>query len=231
MRLLMIALATAASFSVSAQTTNKKPTTRPTTAPAAVAAAVEAPVQAWDKEPEAFLGIKFNEPLVVQKCPVKPLGQYVKTEYLDYEAMKSLEGVCLDVTDSLYKYQKPDGGTFKLAHLPALGIGYAASVHVKNGVVSKITIDLKQSNFGVLLTAFKDRYGVPTTVETNSVKTTAGAEFNAADVAWKGKLLSIYMYERMSKVDESYVVISDNAIMDAEIAAQRAKRAAEAQKF
>jgi hypothetical protein len=155
----------------------------------------------------------------------------VRTEYLDYESMKSLEGVCLDTTDSLYKYNKPENGTFKLAHLPALGIGYSASIHMKNSVVSKITIELKHPNFGILLTAFKDRYGTPTSIENNPVKTNAGAEFNAADVAWTGKKLSIRMYERMGKVDESYVVVSDNAIMEAEMAAQRAKRAQEAQKF
>jgi hypothetical protein len=196
------------------------------------APAPAAPVETvWEKEPDAFLGVKLNEPFNVAPCPTKIFGQYAKTEVLDYEAMKSLEGVCLNTTDPLYKYLKPESGPFKLAHLPALGVGYAASVHMKNGVVSKITIELKQSNFGVLLTAFKDRYGSPTSIESNTVKTTAGAEFNAADVTWKGKKLSISMYERMGKVDESYIVISDNLIMEAELAAQRAKRAAEAQKF
>ena len=61
--------------------------------------------------------------------------------------------------------------------------------------------------------------------------TIAGAEFRAADVTWRGKKLTISMYERMSKVDESYVVISDNATMEKEIAALRARRAVEAQKF
>ena len=50
-------------------------------------------------------------------------------------------------------------------------------------------------------------------------------------MSWKGKKISIYMYERMGKVDESYVVISDNAIMEIELATQRERRAAEAQKF
>ncbi len=234
MRYLIVALVAAMACNVSAQSA-KKPTARAAAAvPESVptSAAPAAPIEvAWEREPDAFLAIKFNEPFNVAPCPTKTYGQYVKTESIDYEAMKSREGVCLDTTDSLYKYQKPENGTFKLAHLPELGIGYAVSVHTKNGVVSKITIDLKQSNFGVLLTAFKDRYGTPTSVESNTVKTNAGAEFNAAEVIWKGKKLSIRMYERMGKVDESHVVISDNAIIEAEVAAQRAKRAAEAQKF
>lgn len=229
MRSLIVALTAVTACTVSAQTATKKPAARP--AAAAPVAAPKPPVGTWNKEPEAFLGIMFNEPLNVQTCPSKSLGQYVKTEFLDYEAMNSLEGVCVDATDSLYKYQKPEKGTFKLAHLPILGIGYFASVHTQGGVVSKITIDLEQSNFGVLLTAFRDRYGLPSAVESNTVKTNAGAEFSAADVTWKGKKLSIRMYERVGKVDESYVVISDNAIMEAEMAEQRTRRAAEAQKF
>jgi hypothetical protein len=229
MRYLFIALAAVAAFTASAQTGTKKPATRSSapTPPVPVAAPVE-PV--WEKEPDAFLGIKFNEPFNVAPCPTKLL-QYSRTEVLDYEGMKALEGICVDTTDSLYKYQKPENGRFKLMHLPSLGIVYGVHAHTKDGAVSKITIDLKQSSFGVLLTAFKDRYGTPTSVESNMVKTNAGAEFNAADVTWKGKKLSIRMYERMNRVDESYVVISDNVIMEAEVAAQRAKRAAEAQKF
>ena len=234
MRRLLVALAAAMVWAASAQTTAQKPVARaaipvPRSAPAPTPAIPAELV--WEKEPDAFLGIKFNEPFGVTPCPTKTYGQYVKSESVDYDAMKKIEGVCLDTTDPLYKYQKPESGTYKLGNLPALGIGYGASVHTKGGVVSKITINLKQSSFGVLLTAFKDRYGSPNFVESNTVKTNAGAEFNAADVSWKGKKLSISMYERIGKVDESHVVISDNAIMEAEIAAIRAKRATEAQKF
>ena len=230
MRSFIVALTAVAACTVSAQTATKKPAAR-SAAATPVVAPEPAPARVWDKEPEAFLGIKFNEPFNVQKCPPKTVGQYVKTEFLDHEAMKSVEGVCVDATDSRNKYQKPENGIFRLDNLPSLGIGYAASVHTKGGVVSKITIDLKQSAFGVLLTAFKDRYGLPSVVESSTVKTNAGAEFNAADVSWKGKKISIYMYERMGKVDESCVVISDNAIMEIELATQRERRAAEAQKF
>jgi hypothetical protein len=177
------------------------------------------------------LGIKFNEPFGVISCPTKRYSQYSTSESTDYEAMKSVEGVCVDSTDLLYKYQKPDSARYRLLHLPDLGIGYNVSVQLKNNMVSKITIDLKHSSFSVLLQAFTDRYGKPTSIENNTVKTNAGGEFSAADVTWKGKKISIAMYERLGKVDDSYVVISDNVIMEAEIAAQRAKRAAEAQKF
>ena len=234
MHYLIVAVAAATACTVSAQTTVKKPTARPA-APAQRASPTPTPAVlsefVWEREPDAFVGIKFNEPFNVTPCPTKTYGQYIKSTSVDSEAMKSLEGVCLDTTVTLYKYQKPENGEFRIQNLPALGIGYGLNVHTKNGVVSKITIDLKQSDFGVLLTAFKDRYGSPSNVESTQVKTNAGAEFNAANVTWRGKKLSIHMYERIGKVDESHVVISDNAVMEAEIAAQRAKRAAEAQKF
>jgi len=175
--------------------------------------------------------MKFNDPFSVAPCPTKTDG-VLKRLVTDYEAMKSLVGVCLDTTAALYTHIKPENRTtFSLENRPDLGFEFVLLVGTKNGVVSTITISLKQSNFVTLLMAFKDRYGTPTSIESETVKTKAGAVFNALNVTWKGKKVTINMYERSGKVDQSMVLISDNAIMEAEIAAQRAKVAAEAQKF
>lgn len=233
MRHLFVALVTVTACAVSAQTITKKTVLR-TTVPVVQTSDPQPtpPIEkTWEKEPDAFLGIKLGAPLNVADCPTKNLGQYVKIEIVDSEALKSMEGVCIDTTDAANRSRKPDSGTRKLAHLPSLSIGYAVTVHLKDRVVSRMTIDLKQSSFEVLLTAFKDRYGVPTSIDSSMVKTNAGAEFNTANVIWKGKKLSIRMYERMSKVDESHVMISDNEIMEGEMVAQRARLASEAQKF
>jgi hypothetical protein len=231
MRGLAIIVGVLIACSAAAQTPRKGKPVPPAAAAKAPEPAAEPAPKDWDKEPDAFLGIHFGEPFKVEPCPIKVLGQYVKTEILDYDAVKSLPGVCVDPTDASYKYGKPENTTYKLANLPALGIGYKVSVQMKDAVVSKITMELDQSNFGVLLQAFKDRYGAPTEVKTDTVKNRAGGEFSATDVTWRGKKLSISMYERLNRIDESYVVISDNVIMAQEIAAQRAKRASEAQKF
>lgn len=234
MRYLLLALVAATACTVSAQTAVNK-SAAPLAARAQQASPNPAPATPteaiWEKEPDSFVGVKFNEPFNVTPCPTKILIQHPKTEMLDRVAMKSLQGVCLDTTDRRYKHRQPEHDIFKLENLPSLGIWYKLNVHTKNGVVSEITMDLEQSDFGVLLTAFKDRYGTPSSIESTQVKTNAGAEFKAARVIWKGKKLSIQMYERMGKIDESYVVISDNAIKEAEVVAQRASRAAEAQKF
>lgn len=186
----------------------------------------------WEKEPEAFLGIRLGEPFTVAQCPTKNLGQLTRIDTLDYEAITKLEGVCFDPLDSGVKYAGASGpSSYKLANLPSLGIPYMVSVRVKASAVEKITIDLKQSNFAVLLDAFNHRYGPPTSVESGVVKNNAGAEFSARDVLWRGKKISIRMYERLNRVDESYVVVSDNALMEKEIEAIKTKRAAEAQKF
>lgn len=227
----LLVLISSFALPANAQSTSKKATARVANVESKSTVARAPKEEAWDKEPEAFLGIKFNEPFKVNPCPTKNIGQYTKIETFDYEAMKTLESVCLDTIDTSYKYQKTDNGVFKLGHLPSLGIGYSAQVHVKDGVVSKITIELKQPNFSILRTAFMDRYGQPTSVDNSPVKTLAGGEFSAADITWKGNNISIRMYERFNKVDESYVIISDNVMMEVEISAMRAKRAAEAQKF
>lgn len=236
MRHTLVALVALMASIVSAQTVTKKPPARPAPPPAAVApaptAAPEPAPVGWEKEPDGFLGIKIGEAFAVQACPTRPFGQYLRDPTLDYDSMKSLEGVCFDPTDSSIKYARASGPvTYKIKNLPALGIGYDVSAWMKEGVVSRITVSLKQSSFDVLYTAFRERYGKPTSIETKTVKTQAGAEFNATDVFWKGRKLSIRMYERMTRVDESYVSISDNAIMEKEMEAEKQKRSSEAQKF
>lgn len=186
----------------------------------------------WDKEPEAFLGIRLGERFAVAECPTKNLGTLTRIDTLDYEAIRRLEGVCFDPRDSATKYAGSSGpSAYRLANLPSLGIPYTVVVRVKASTVERITIDLKQSSFAVLLDAFIQRYGPPTSLDTSVVKNNAGAEFSARDVLWRGQKISIRMYERLNRIDESYVVVSDNALMEKELENIKAKRAAEAQKF
>lgn len=233
MRQLFVAFAAIAVCAANAQTPPKKPTPPPTAAAqtpvAAPVLAPEPPAPAWEKEPDAFLGVKLNESFAVPACPMETIGQYVKTQTLNYNAMKLLQGVCYNPNQTSVG---PGGSsTYRLENLPDIGVGYKVFVHPKNGVVNKITIELRQSNFAGLLSAFKERYGAPTLVTTNTVKTQAGAEFSASDVIWRGIKISISMYERLNRVDESFVLISDNAAVEAELDTQRQKRSAEAQKF
>jgi len=190
---------------------------------------IKANPKAWDKEPDSFLGIKFNEPLTVDPCPIKHISTY--TESLAYDIMRLLPGVCLDPLDSNYKYGDHDNNTLKIRNVPDIGVGYDVDVTIKNGVVTKFTIDLKQYGYLLLLSAFKERYGDPTSIYNDTVKNNAGGEFNSLNVEWKGKKITISMRERYLMVDKSYVTISDNATEEAEAAKDRAKRASEAQKF
>lgn len=188
--------------------------------------------KSWDKEPESFLGIRLGERLTVPACPIRNIGQLTRIDTLDFEAIRKLEGVCFDPRDTSVKYPGPAGPSFyKLINVPSLGIPYSVSVRMKADVVEKVTIDLKQTNFSVLVDVFNQRYGAPTSVDTSMVKSNSGVEFSVRDVLWQGKKISIRMYERLNRIDESYVVVSDNALMEREVETIKAKRASEAQKF
>jgi hypothetical protein len=213
---------------IEAQPAKKAPQAPAKNQPAASASAPDAQ-KVWEKEPAAFLGIQLGEKFEVPACPTTSSGTYVKSEYLDYEATKALGHVCFDPTGQSMAMAALKG--YRLANLPDLGIGYTAHAKVKDGIVGRIVIELKQRSFGVLLDAFKQRYGTPTTEETMSVRNNAGAEFSSREVTWAGKKLSIKMLERSSMIDDSYVLIADNATIEAESAALKAKRSAEAQKF
>jgi len=190
---------------------------------------IKANPKIWDKEPDSFLGIKFNEPLTVDPCPIKYINEH--TESLAYDIMRLLPGVCIDPLDANYKYGNPDNNTLIIRNVPDIGVGYDVDVTIKNGVVAKFTIYLKQYGYLLLLSAFKERYGYPTSIENSTVKNNAGGEFNSLNAEWKGKKITISMRERYLMVDKSYVIIYDNATEEAETAKDRAKRASEAQKF
>lgn len=150
---------------------------------------------------------------------------------MDFEALKSMDGVCIDTQDITYQYQRGDSGKFKLFNLPNLGFTYKVYLNFKAGLVTSFTMELDQSDFSTLLNVFKDRYGAPTSNQTHVFKAKNGGEFNATEVAWKGKNTSIYMYERLGRLDESHVLITDNEDLQAELDSKRDQRASESQKF
>lgn len=187
--------------------------------------------KSWAKEPESFLGIDFKKPLRAQNCPTKYISKNSQLVMMDFEALKNFDGVCIDTQDTTYKIQRGDSGKFKLYNLPNLGFTYYVYINFKEGVVTSFNIYLEQSDFHTLLSAFKERYGAPTTTQSQIFKTMTGAEFDAAVVGWKGKAISILMYERLGRVDESSVLITDTEDFQADLDSKRIQRSSEAQKF
>lgn len=227
-RVFIVAASLMICTSMEAQPVKKVAQPAPKAQPASAPSIPEAPKD-WDKEPAAFLGIKLGEKFEVPGCPTMTSGTYVKTESLDYQATRALDHVCFDPTGRPMAVSAIKG--YRLANLPDLGIGYSAFAKVKDGIVTEVTIELKQHSFGVLLEAFTQRYGSPTVTDISELRTIGGGDFASRELAWVGKKLSIKMYERFSKVDESFVLITDNATMAAENAARKAKLSVEAQKF
>ena len=203
----------------------------PKKAPSRSPAQTQAAEKGWVKEPSSFLGIEFKKPLTVQNCPTTYISQNSKMVMMDFEALKSMDGGCIDTQEITSKYQRGDSGKFKLFNLPNLGFTYKVYLNFKAGLVTSFTMELDQSDFSTLLNVFKDRYGAPTSSQTHVFKAKNGGEFNATEVAWKGKNTSIYMYERLGRLDESHVLITDNEDLQAELDSKRDQRASESQKF
>ncbi len=187
----------------------------------------------WEKEPEAFLGVRLGEPFAVLACPMKALpSKFVRIESIDYDVVMKMDGVCFHPSSEISRLPKGNApGDYRLVNVPQIGVGYKAYVRVKSGVSEKIFLELAQPDFAVLLDAFTQRYGPPTNVELGVAKNLAGAQMGSQTVQWLGRKLSIRMYERLTKMNESYVEISNNEIESADRASTRAKRATEVQKF
>lgn len=181
----------------------------------------------WEKEPDKFLGIKLGEKLTIAECPTKLIPN-TSIATIDMQALENIKEACLDMLDDDSKYSP---NRKKLYNLPALGVAYSGTVHLRNDIVSRVTLNFMHSNFDILLSAFKERYGQPTYTESNILKTNAGAEFDSKNLLWQGKNMTIAIYERFGRIDKSLIVISDNSIMDAEIKERGDKTSSEAKKF
>lgn len=157
-------------------------------------------VQKWSKEPDSFLGIKFGAPSSVQACPTKMIGGTVIAgkvfpgiTSIDFDAVKSLNGVCVDGTTSLGL----------LRNTPDLGFSYSVMMGTNDGATTDFTLTSDPSDFNTLAATFITRYGEPTNRAKSAVQTIGGATFENEVLQWQGEHVAIVMRKYADRVDRS----------------------------
>jgi len=132
-----------------------------------------APVFAWN-EPDSFMGVKFWRPInegTLPQCgpdaeikqPRKPCWEKFITDENSHNILNVAIGdFFMDIqADSL------------------------------NGKVAHLHIVFFQADYGTILLTFKERYGAPTSIKTETLQNGFGAKFKNEIVKWEGKRLNI----------------------------------------
>lgn len=201
---LVIATAfTMLAIGASAQSTKKQ---LPPGAPAKLA-----PPASWAAEPNAILGLKLGVPIDESKLPMCPRPGYETVVCLDAQAVGT--GFYYVLRGHPFAYAKG-----------IIGID-------SEGIVSGLSMDMPQENFGDFVRVLRERYGPPSAASVDAVQSKAGATFITQTLTWSGIHMQILALERNDRVDRATVIFSDNAATARGAAKRDARTKAEASKL
>lgn len=148
------------------------------------------------------MGIKIGMPLNLSDCPVT-YNRLIKETIVDEDKVRETDGVCID------RKVISASDIVHIRNTPRININYNTIVSLKNGIVDRIRIDFEQKDFHVFSESFKKRYGNPTYTETASATTGSGAILDSKILSWEGDSIVITMFERLVKINQSIISISN----------------------
>lgn len=167
--------------------------------------------KAWTQEPASVFGLKLGEPMGASDIPgCRP--------YSPRESSIQKE-LCIE----------PGPGPYadRIATLNALPIdvAYSASIHLDDGLVSSLHIDISHDNYAKLRAILIERYGKPTKSNSSTVTSNGGVTLPAETLEWIGRNNSVYLFERFDRIDKSLAAFKNN-----ELTRKSAERIIEKQK-
>lgn len=171
----------------------------------------------WAQEPTSVLGIKLGV----------PLAELALAECESYSSTPPRDAPCT-VKD---KYNLQKGRFENLTGMPKIGVDYASSLNLHEGVVRSLVLKLDHKDFLKLRSILEERYGAPTQVERGTVTSGAGAVLNSDTLTWTGKKITLLLLERSVTVDSTYAIFTDKSVEAAESASQLQKSKDAASKF
>lgn len=150
-------------------------------------AAKKPAAQTWTKEPDSFMGLRFDQK-VDAALPLCPRGTVISKQ------------MCHDAPyTNLYSVR---GG-------PEIGFGYTLSVFSGGHGVESFYLTTNSDNFSKLADLFTSKYGAPMDSSSETVKTKAGASFTNETLSWRGKKVSITLQKFSGDINTSAATISD----------------------
>jgi hypothetical protein len=153
----------------------------------------------WEKEPDAFMGIKFGESFAAQvpECPKDAVGYHPKAIFSSHRrCFKSI---------AMYGNKR----AFFVENSPDIGFNTInLSPKVVDGNFEGLSFNFFHGDYLKAFELFRARYGEPTSVNTLSYQTIGGASLTGNVNRWQGKNITITVMEYGLRLDEGYVNVS-----------------------
>lgn len=149
-------------------------------------------IKSWDKEPDAFLGIRFGQPVTdsVSDCPTKSSPSLYGGVYVgvDWNAVKSSgKQVCFDKTDR-------DSKEHKYVLDPFLVKGFTGEVKIvadQSGNVVYVSAVTFAESWDYLSEVFINKYGPPLETKKGAMTLNNGSKLNSDIFMWLGKKVAM----------------------------------------
>ncbi|NWB73934.1 hypothetical protein HX805_15855 [Pseudomonas sp. G5001] len=163
----------------------------------------------WAQEPDSFMGLRFDQKVdaTVPACP---------------------RGTILSKTMC---HEPPYTNLYTVRGGPEIGFGYSLAVFASPSGVESFYLTTNSDNFSKLVTLFTNKYGTPTQILNEPVKTKAGASFTNETLTWSGKKVEITIEKLAGDINTSAATISDIAATQRKAAEREAKASSNANKL
>lgn len=170
---------------------------------------------AWPKEPTSVFGI--------------PIGGEMKDE--DLRDCGGIQDPSKEYPVAVCALKKGMfGGDVLIAHIPvdSMEDGF---VERRDFQVRSVTVNAKHENYRDVKAVLIERYGRPASTSKETLQNSYGAKFSSEVSRWKGRRISLTLFERAGQTDKSAFIFSDISTADAAAAADDQKRKTDAAKF
>jgi len=163
----------------------------------------------WAKEPDSFMGLRFDQK-VDAALPACPPGVGIQKQ------------MC---------HEPPYTNLYTVRGGPPVGFGYSLSVFAGGAGVESFYLTTNSDNFSQLAALFTTKYGAPLSSTSEIVKTKGGASFTNETLSWRGSKVSITIQKFAGDINTSAATISDIAATEKKAAEREAKTNSAASKL
>ncbi|KWS33162.1 hypothetical protein [Pseudomonas syringae] len=165
--------------------------------------------KAWDREPDSFMGLRFDKKIdaALPQCPPRT------------------------VVSKTMCYEPPYTNLYTVKGGPEIGIGYGLSAFAGGLGVETFYLTTNSDNFSALVELFTNKYGPPTRRTSEPVKTKSGSSFSNETLFWSGKKVSIVIQKYAGDINTTAATVSDLAAAEKRSAERDAKSSTNAGKL
>ncbi|WP_163830639.1 hypothetical protein [Pseudomonas viridiflava] len=165
--------------------------------------------KAWDREPDSFMGLRFDKKIdaALPQCPAKTVISKTMCHEPPYTNLYTIKGG------------------------PEIGIGYGLAAFAGGPGVEAFYLTTSSENFPALVELFTNKYGPATQLTSEPVKTKSGSSFSNETLFWSGKKVSITIRKYAGDINTTAATVSDLAAAEKRAAERDAKSSSNAGKL